>query len=110
MEKREYIGSNKRITIDHNRTNLRIIGNDNKVDIKLNSGSLNVIGNSSRVKIGENTGQINYIGNGGKLYLGTGSNANTVRFTGNNGTIKFMSTDDLWKKHGDSSSNQNKHQ
>lgn len=101
MEKREYIGSSKRITIDNNKIHLRIIGNDNKIDMKSNSGHLEVIGNSSRVKIGENSGRVNYIGNSGKVYLGTTSAANNVHFSGNDGTMKIVNKDELWKNRSD---------
>lgn len=96
-ETKEYIGSSKRITIDNNKIHLRIIGNDNKIDMKSNSGHLDIIGNSSRVKIGENSGKVNYIGNSGKLYLGKDSNATDVHYSGNNGTMKFVNKDELWK-------------
>lgn len=98
MESREYIGNSKRFTIDVNRKHLKIIGNDNKIDIKCNLGNLDVIGNSTRVKIGENNGKVNYIGNCGKVYIGRGSDANNVRYTGTNGTMKFLDVSDLWKR------------
>lgn len=99
MEKREYIGSSKRITINDNKIHLRIIGNDNKINMKSNSGHLDVIGNSSRVKIGENSGRVNYIGNSGKVYLGSTSAATDVHYSGNNGTMKIVDKDELWKNH-----------
>lgn len=106
MEKREYIGSGKRITVNNNKIHLRIIGNDNKIEMKSNSGHLDVIGNSTRVKVGENSGAINYIGNSGKLYLGSNSNANNVHYSGNKGIIKFLNKDDLWKNPSESTDKQ----
>lgn len=97
MEKREYIGNSKRITLDNNRIHLRIIGNNNKIDMKTNSGHLDVIGNSSRIKIGENSGKVSYVGNSGKLYLGSSSSSKNIHYTGNDGTMKFINKDNLWK-------------
>lgn len=97
MEKREFIGNSKRITVDNNKIHLRIIGNDNKINLKNNSGHLDVIGNSTRVKIGDNRGQVNYFGNSGKLYFGPNSQTSTVKYNGNDGVMKVMNTNDLWK-------------
>lgn len=98
MEKREYIGNSKRITIDNNKIHLRIVGNDNKIDLKNNTGHLTVVGNSTRVKIGDNKGQVNYFGNSGKLYFGPNSQTSTVKYNGNDGVMKVVHTNDLWKK------------
>lgn len=98
MEKREYVGNNKRITIAENRKHTLIIGNGNKIDVKRNSGILDVIGNSTRVKIGENSGSVNYIGNSGKLFIGSGCDVNHVRYTGSNGEMKFINKSHLWTK------------
>lgn len=97
MEKREYIGNSKRITIDNNKIHLRIIGNDNKINMKNNSGHLDVIGNSTKVKIADNRGQVNYFGNSGKLYFGSNSQTSTVKYNGNDGVMKVMNTNNLWK-------------
>lgn len=58
LEKREYIGNHKRITIEENRKHTIIIGNNNKIDVKRNIGILDIIGNSTYVKVGENTGKL----------------------------------------------------
>lgn len=97
MEKREVIGNSKRITIDDNKIHLRIIGNGNKINLKNNSGLLDVIGNSTSVKIADNSGYVNYFGNSGKLYFGTNSRTSTVKYNGNDGTMKVMNTSNLWK-------------
>lgn len=90
LEKREYIGNNKRITIEENRKHTIIIGNDNKIDVKRNSGILDVIGNYNSVKVCENVGSINYTGNNGKLYIGNGCDANNIQYNGSNGAMKFI--------------------
>lgn len=97
MEKREYVGNSKRITIDNNKIHLRIIGNDNKIHLKCNFGHLDVIGNSTKVKIGDNRGQVHYCGNSGRLYFGPNSQTNTVKYNGNDGTLKMMKTSNFWK-------------
>lgn len=90
METHEYVGNNKRITIDDNRIHLRIIGNDNKIHMNTNFGHLDIIGNSTKVKIGNNRGQVHYCGNSGQLYFGPTSQINTVKYNGNDGTMKVM--------------------
>lgn len=107
MEKREYIGNGKRITIENNKMHLRIIGNDNKINMKNNSGNLDVIGNSTKVKIGDNRGQVNYFGNSGKLYFGPNSHTNNVKYNGNDGIMKIMNTNNLWKNSKSSNSSSN---
>lgn len=101
MEKREYVANSKFITIDNNRIHLRIIGNDNKIHLKCNFGRLDVIGNSTKVKIGDNKGQVYYCGNSGKLYFGPNSQTNTVKYNGNDGTLKMMKTSNFWKSNHD---------
>lgn len=103
MEKREYIANSKRFTIDNNKIHLRIVGNDNKINMKSNSGYLDVVGNSTKVKIGENSGRINYTGNSGKIYLGTDSQTKAFKYSGNNGQVKLVNKDSLWKKDGSGS-------
>lgn len=98
MEKREFIGNNKRITIEENRKHFLIIGNANKIDVKRNLGILDVIGNATRVKIGENLGKVNYIGNSGKLFIGSGCDTNNVHYTGSNGAMRFINESQSWNK------------
>lgn len=97
MDTREYIGNSKRITIDNNKIHLRIIGNDNKINLKNNSGHLDIIGNSTRVKIAENSGKVNYTGNSGKIYFGANSKMNSIKYNGNNGSMKMLNNEELWK-------------
>lgn len=97
MEKREYIGNSKRITIDDNKIHLCIVGNGNKINLKSNSGRLDVVGNATSVKISENSGKVNYYGNCGKLYLGNQSNMSQIKYNGSNGKMKIMDPDDFWK-------------
>lgn len=92
LEKREYIGNNKRITIEENRKHTLLIGNANKIDVKRNSGILEIVGNSTHVKIGENTGRVNYIGNNGKLFIGNGCDTNNIQYIGSNGAMEFISS------------------
>lgn len=110
MEKREYVANSKRITIDNNKIHLRIIGNDNKINLQSNFGHLDVIGNSTKVKIGDNKGQVHYCGNSGKIYFGPNSNTGSVKYNGNDGVMKVMDTNNLWKSgKGNGSSNVDKY-
>lgn len=102
------VGNSKRIKINNNNIHLRIIGNDNKIHMKNNSGHLDVIGNSTSVKIVDNSGCVNYTGNSGKLYFGPNSKTSTVKYKGNNGTMKVMNTNNLWCTNNDSSVSSNK--
>lgn len=97
MEKREYVANSKRFTIDNNKIHLRIVGNGNQINMKSNSGYLDVVGNSTKVKIAENSGKINYTGNSGKIYLGESSQSKAFKYNGNNGSLRVVDKESLWK-------------
>lgn len=110
----EFIGNNKKITIEHNRKHLRIIGNGNRVFVNVNASKLEIIGNSNRVKIANTpNGHIEYTGNGGKIYVCSDSivmgdsnkhnSMNNIKYVGMNGMVKLVSKDELFKKSSTSS-------
>lgn len=106
MEKREYVANSKRFTIDNNKIHLRIVGNGNQINMKSNSGYLDVVGNSTKVKVAENSGKINYTGNSGKVYLGESSQTKSFKYNGNNGTLRVVDKESLWKAGPSGSSSQ----
>lgn len=102
LDIREFAGNAKRITVECNRQHLRISGNGNKVFVACNAGKLEVLGNGNRIKILDNTaGKVNIVGNNTKIYLSSesvmGKSHTNVKFTGLNGAVKLVSSEELRK-------------
>lgn len=94
----EYIGNNKKYSINENKHHIRIIGNGNKIHLTTNSGTLEIIGNSTNVRIIDNCGSVIFTGNNGKILLGNDSSVKSVKYVGSNGSIKLVSKDELLVK------------
>lgn len=94
----DFIGNNKKYSINENKYHVRIIGNGNKVYLTTNSGTLEIIGNSTNVRISNNCGSLSYTGNNGKILLGDDSSMKSVKYVGSNGSIKLVPRDELLVK------------
>lgn len=87
----EYIGNNKKYSINQNSNHIRIIGNGNRVNLTTNTGTLEIIGNTTNLRIINNCGSVVFTGNDGTILIGDGSTVKSVKYIGCNGTVKVVS-------------------
>ncbi|XP_015514926.1 uncharacterized protein LOC107220732 [Neodiprion lecontei] len=88
MEKaKELKGDGLRVKLESNDFKLNIRGDGCQVTVAKNCGSIRIVGDGCSVKVNFNDGAIKYEGDGGRIFLGTGSNMESVSYVGNGGRI-----------------------